>query len=66
MYILNTIRNKYRIEIVPWSLDSTKLQRKLVHCQFIVGGVKMLDIQIDKQTEKMKTGTQYFLLFLNL
>ena len=50
------MRNKYRIEIVPWSLDSTKLQRKLVNGQFILGGgVKMLDIQIDKQMEKMKT-----------
>ena len=51
------MRNNYRKEIVPRSLDSTKLQRKLVHGQFIVGGggVKMLNIQIDKQTEKMKT-----------
>ena len=32
------MRNKHRIEIVPWSLDSTKLQRKLVNDQFILGG----------------------------
>ena len=54
VYNLNKMRNKYIIEIVPWSLDSTKLQR--INGQFILrGGVKMLDIQIDKQTEKMKT-----------
>ena len=51
------MRNKHRIEIVPWSLDSTKLQRKLVNDQFILGGggVKMLDIEVDKQMEKIKT-----------
>ena len=50
------MRNKSIIEIVPWFLDSTKLQRKLVNGQSILEeGVKMLDIQIHKQTEKMKT-----------
>ena len=32
------MRNIYRIEIVPWSQVSTKLPRKLVNGQFILGG----------------------------
>ena len=50
------MRNKYTIEIVPQSLDSTKLQRKLVNGQFILGrgGVKILR-HTDRQTNREPT-----------
>ena len=71
VYILNTIRNKYRIEIFPWSLDSTKLQRKLVNGQFILGGgegknVTHTDRQTNRENENREPTTFYFFLIFRI
>ena len=58
------MRNKYRIEIVPWSLDSTKLQRKLVNGQFKLGwgsiNVRYTDRQTHRENENREPTTFYF------
>ena len=64
------MRNKYRIEIVVWSLDSTKLQRKLVNDQFILGGggknARHRGRQTNGENKNREPSTFYlFLIMLN-
>ena len=49
------MRNIYRIEIVPWSQISTKLQRKLVNGQFILGGGKNVRHKVRQTNREIKT-----------
>ena len=56
------MRNKYRIEIVPWSLDSTKLQRKLVNGQFILGGGGK-NVRHTENEDREPTTFYFFLIF---
>ena len=65
------MRNKYRIEIVVWSLDSTKLQRKLVNDQFILGGgggknARHRGRQTNGENKNREPSTFYFFLIFRI
>ena len=63
------MRNIYRIEIVPWSQVSTKLQRKLVNGQFILGGgnnVRHTDRQTNRGNENREPTNFYFFLIFRI